>query len=144
MCIRTSLELSNGSPARPTPYLDLFGNFLQKQINLYVVFLTLSPKDTNMLQIDFQICPPKLKKFIEWKQIVQEGSKKQYIRSTVKFHEITYCFSLSCHRFCWTGNIYGDPWFPIYLILSIHISGVPSFWHQYIYTIFWKGKIIKT
>ena len=58
-------------------------------------------------------------------QFCQFVGKKQYIRSTVKFHEITYCFSLSCHRFCWTGNIYGDPWFPIYLILSIHISGVP-------------------
>ena len=81
MCIRTSLELPDGSPARPTPYLDLFGNFLQKQINLYVVFLTLSPKDTNMLQIDFQICPPKpkLKKFIEWRQIVKEGSKNNIL-----------------------------------------------------------------
>ncbi len=92
------MEPSNGSPdpTRPTPYLDLFGNFLENQINLYVVFLTLSPQDINMLQIDFQICPRKLKKFIKWHQVAQQNSPEEDnikvgLKSNLLFE------SLSCH-----------------------------------------------
>ena len=54
MCIRRGWIFLMVWPVRPTPYLDLFGNFLQQPNQSYVVFLTLSERYKHA-QIDFQM-----------------------------------------------------------------------------------------